>query len=139
MTRAPLDIAKLRAVAEAATPGEWVWVGAKLETRDATILVDGTFQELDEWSEAADTAHIAAFNPSVALELLAELERARASLSVAVEALKFYAQTTVPDITSEFAKSAADWNHPVVTWEPLTDLGERARAALARIEGRADE
>lgn len=46
------------------------------------------------------------------------------------KALEFYAQKPVPDITSEFAKSAEEWGESCATWEPLTDLGERARKAL---------
>ena len=57
----------------------------------------------------------------------AEMERLR-------EGLRFYAQKPEPDITSEFAKSAGEWGETCATWEPLTDLGARARAVLSELE-----
>lgn len=46
-------------------------------------------------------------------------------------ALEFYAQKPEPDTTSVFAQSAAEWGEGVTTWEPLLDMGDRAREALA--------
>lgn len=51
------------------------------------------------------------------------------------EALEFYAQEPVPDKKSAFAKSAMEWGENVVTWEPLTDMGERGRETLERLKG----
>lgn len=53
-----------------------------------------------------------------------------------LEALEFYAQSTKPDIESVFAKSAMEWGENVVTWEPLTDLGNKARQALDAFNAR---
>jgi hypothetical protein len=59
-----------------------------------------------------------------------ELDRLKAENARLREALGFYAQKPEPDITSIFAKSAEEWGVGSATWEPLLDLGEKAREAL---------
>lgn len=53
-------------------------------------------------------------------------------LAEAEKVIEFYSQKTVPDIHTEFAKSAGQWGEHVVTWEPLTDMGNKAREYLAK-------
>jgi hypothetical protein len=59
-----------------------------------------------------------------------EIDRLKAENARLREALEFYAQKPEPDITSIFAKSAEEWGVGSATWEPLLDLGEKAREAL---------
>jgi len=59
-----------------------------------------------------------------------ELDRLKSENARLREALEFYAQKPEPDITSIFAKSAEEWGIGSATWEPLLDLGAKARKAL---------
>jgi len=47
------------------------------------------------------------------------------------KALEFYGQPLKPDKTGLFAKSAEEWGEIVATWDPLLDLGDKAREALS--------
>lgn len=67
---ADLDTGKLRAVAEAATPGKWDLVdGAVLDQDDHEVCI--AFAD-------DDVTHIATFDPPTVLRLLARLEAAEA-------------------------------------------------------------
>jgi hypothetical protein len=70
----PVDLAELRRLAEAATPGPW-------ETNDPGIVI---FSEWGGWlaedgteNQEADAAYIAAASPDVILRLLDDLTRPR--------------------------------------------------------------
>lgn len=60
------------------------------------------------------------------------IEELEDALNEAYEVIEFYAQKTKPDIESLFAKSAMEWGENVVTWEPLTDMGLKAREWLEK-------
>lgn len=66
----PLDLQKLKAAAEAATPGPWrARYGDELINAEGEVFAYGSFLSDD------DPAFIAAANPSVVLALIAEIER----------------------------------------------------------------
>lgn len=48
--------------------------------------------------------------------------------------IEFYAQDPIPDKESIFAKSAMEFGEHVATWEPLLDMGEKARELKKRLE-----
>ena len=79
----PAAIAKLRAVAAAATPGHWrrthhgTW---EVEAPPNQLVADCGTVDLAE----QDAAHIAAFDPPTVLALLEEIERLRAEPRVVV-------------------------------------------------------
>lgn len=75
-----INTAALRAIAQAATPGEWLQ-----HLVDNTTVISGTRDEIcctfypaaDQEQCEANAAHIAAFSPATALALLDELDRLR--------------------------------------------------------------
>lgn len=78
-----INTAALRAIAQAATPGEW-----RQHLVDNTTIISGTrdeicctfYPEADQEQCEANAAHIAAFSPATALALLDEMDRLRAEL-----------------------------------------------------------
>lgn len=92
-----IDTAALRRLAEAATPGPWSWVDSGIES-GSRVLGGATQPVLRTspagWPAAADSAYIAAANPSAMVELLdrlagaeAERDRLRAQVEDARRAL----------------------------------------------------
>lgn len=81
---ADLDLAALRALAEKATPGQWIaartsW-GMTVEHSAGEMLFVETYGVT--WTpNPADAEFIAAFNPSAALALLARVEEAEARIA----------------------------------------------------------
>lgn len=71
--------------------------------------------------------------PSELVSLQKENEAFKKERDKLKKALEFYAQHTVPDLESEFAKSAANWGEMVCTWEPLLDRGKIAREVLKEL------
>lgn len=87
-----MNITELKALAEKATPGPWEWDG-DVSTYDpeneapwllqspwrdinSKVILQGTIKA----SQKEDAAYIAAANPAAILELIAQLEEARAQM-----------------------------------------------------------
>lgn len=73
------DLAKLKALAEAATPGPWSYDGSYVcpaRVEAGTTYVE-TWRSVADCHQPENTQFIAAANPAVVLELIAENERLR--------------------------------------------------------------
>ncbi|OUN01374.1 MAG: hypothetical protein BAA04_07085 [Firmicutes bacterium ZCTH02-B6] len=122
------ELAKLREIAEAATPGPWSmhsepefsgpWSVGADHLPDSTVATAWAI----EWSAEAAQAnaqHIAAFDPTTALELLDALGAARAEadrLRKQYEALRTGVERVVQDLHKRAHAAAMDWqqsgHHP---------------------------
>lgn len=107
---AAVDVAALRAVAEAATPGPWVRSGSSIETdhecspnHDCWPVADAYTATYPRDLNRADAEHIATFDPPTVLTLLALAEQ-HAALVEAVRGLRRewerIAHTTCPGCDS---------------------------------------
>jgi len=95
------DIAKLKAVAEAATPGPWVngYPNAGQVT-DIEEVCSVRKNLITKFSTHEDREHIATFNPATVLALLARLER----LESEVETLRRYGNKDCTAMADEALK-----------------------------------
>lgn len=121
---------ELRAIAEKATPGNWKFMGlvggsgAQFITNDdgRSIAVDCVYKR--------DGEFVAAFQPKAALALLG-------SLTLAMEALDFYADDSVKITKSKQKEFGVTWDVTTRTDGALRrewDEGKRARQAISKIE-----
>ena len=78
-----------------------------------TLFVIGT---LDQWDSKDRT------------ELAKEIKDLK-------EALRFYGQTPKQESGTKWSDSCEEWGEISMTWEPLIDLGKRAREVLAKYDG----
>lgn len=139
MTAPDLDLAALRKVAEAATPGPWRHPDHGSVFAADSEQPDGTHVAVarcgDEWVPSgglmcwrqakANATHIAAFNPAVALALLDRLDAAERELAQLRDALR------------PFAERARDLDDDHSDGEPFTaHAGAFRNAARALGEGR---
>ena len=115
-----IDFTALRAIALAATPGPWTvppeFHDGSQEYRhdDEQIAIMGPAVDANDEArcfivgsiyydgphliaQPADTAHIAAFSPSTAIELLDELDRLRAALGEALDLAEDWAPHAIAD------------------------------------------
>ena len=100
------DLTDLRKIAEAATPGPWVYgdnrdgLGNKLHP----AKFPGKYNPIAdfEYTEDEDAEHIATFDPPAVLALLARLEQAEAAVArvrgLALESQAEVAQMNMPNI-----------------------------------------
>ena len=82
-----LDLDKLEALARAATPGDWTYFPKpKYNEHHVSVPIEGSGMKLALFDDGchterpeADARYIAAANPAAVLELIAEIERLKAS------------------------------------------------------------
>jgi len=75
MSNSEIDIGKLRAVAEAATPGEWSGI-LYVDAPEGGIVSKDENITIAEMTEPHNIAHISTFDPPTVLALLSRLEEA---------------------------------------------------------------
>lgn len=140
-----LDLAGLRRIAEAATPGPW---GRGFDGE--VMRLDAYDREMDEHVTSpdaeADANHIAAFDPPTVLALLDRIKELEAERHKAQRACR-----TLGKVVEDQARAALDATglHHLVdetgdgdwgaVWENLAELGERARTAEARLARVTDD
>lgn len=132
-----IDLAELRRVALAATPGSWLrYVSRKFPPKWSKVIAHGAstddicklFGELGSENHINDSEFISQFNPTTALELIERLERAERVVEAAKECL------WVDECRCDMAYTGRGKHEPNMKCGEL-DLVREALAELDAIRG----
>lgn len=138
-----IDVAKLRSLAENATPGQWAWTcepgddEACLEAVGAdgyVLSAHGMHTEGFVDVEAPDAEFIAAANPATVLALLDRLERAEARLTC--DGACNYNDGPDEECSAHGRSPRELWEfiaHDIVGRDKAVERAERAEAAIERV------
>ncbi len=130
-----IDLDELERLARAATPGPWTYEEFRNDKKE---VLGAVIKELGWSVDRENGSYVAAANPAVVLELIAERKSVSAELSVRTNQL-VKAQNAAIEMTGKLRIATEALKNPENHWHMLNDipLGGKCTActALAALKG----